>query len=174
MKGHEHEFVGWSDTALELDEDEFAYAGKFRVPSGKAVTRAKGEGEDEDGIVAALSFSPDRADSDAVRVRYIAVREDLHGEGIGSSLLDFAANRLLERYEAVRISVNNPYSYAAARKAGFGWTGDETGLAELVMERPCEDDERHEGALRLFAERDLSDEEEEYVKKKLDETEEVC
>ena len=159
-----HEIIGWSDATLELNADEFAYAGKFRVPSGKAVTR------DRDEVVAALSFSNDRADSDAVRVRYISVRKDRRGEGIGSSLLDFAADRLLERYDHVRISVNNPYSYTAARKAGFVWTGDETGLAELVMERPREeDDKRHEQALRILADRDLSDEEDEFVRRKLDE-----
>jgi len=164
---HEHEIVGWSDAALELDENEFAYAGKFRVPGGKAVTR------DEVDVVAALSFSQDRADDEAVRVRYITVRSDLRGEGIGSKLLEYAADRLLERYEAVRISVNNPFSYGAARKAGFGWTGEETGIAELVMESLCEEDDRHEEALRVFAERDLSDDEKEFVRRKLDEAEET-
>jgi GNAT superfamily N-acetyltransferase len=168
-KEHEHEIVGRSDVTLELDENEFAYAGKFRVPGGKAVTRS------EDGsIVAALSFSPDRAEDEAVRVRYITVRSDLRGEGVGSDLLEHAADCLLGRYEAVRISVNNPFSYGAARKAGFVWTGEETGLAELVMEktRPLDGDEaaeRHEGALRLLRERDLSDDEEEYLREKLDE-----
>ena len=172
---YEHEFVGWSEATLELDEGVFAYAGKFRVPSGKAVTRR----EDEDGIVAALSFSRDRADDSAVRVRYFTVRDDLRGEGVGSELLEFAARRLLEEeYDRVRVSVNNPYSYAAARKAGFGWTGDETGLAELVMGKPRpldgdEDDARHGKALRLLAERDLSDDEQEFVRQKLDETEEA-
>jgi GNAT superfamily N-acetyltransferase len=166
---YEHELLD-SDATLELDADEFAYAGKFRVSSRKAVTRDEEESED---IVAALSFSYDRADDEAVRVRYITVREDRRREGIGSALLDFAAERLLKRYDRVRISVNNPYSYAAARKAGFGWTGEETGLAELVMERPraCEDDEdaRHVEALRAFEERDHSDEEDEFVRRKLDE-----
>jgi len=166
---HEHEIVGWSDAALELDEDGFAYAGKFRVTSGKAVTRSE-----DDSIVAALSFSPDRAEDEAVRVRYITVRSDLRGEGIGSKLLEYAADRLLERYESVRISVNNPYSYGAACKAGFGWTGEETGIAELVMEKPRpldgdEADDRHEGALRLLGERDLSEDEEKYLREKLDE-----
>jgi len=162
----EHELID-SDTKLELDVEEFAYAGKFRVSSRKAVTR------DEEEVVAALSLSPDRADENAVRVRYITVCEDRRGEGIGSALLDFAAERLSESYDHVRISVNNPYSYAAARKAGFDWTGEETGLAELVMERPspCEGDEdmRHVEALCAFEERDLSDEEEKFVRRKLDE-----
>lgn len=166
-----HELLD-SEATFELDADRFAYAGKFRVPGGKAVTRD--EEASEDGIVAALSFSPDRADDEAVRVRYITVRDDLRGEGIGSSLLEYAADRLLERYEDVRISVNNPYSYAAARKAGFGWTGDETGMAELVMERPRsqdEEDARHVEALRAFEERNLSDDEEKFVRRKLDEAE---
>ncbi|MDZ7688002.1 MAG: GNAT family N-acetyltransferase [Halobacteriales archaeon] len=162
----ENEIVGWSDATLELDEDDFAYAGKFRVPSGKAVTR------DGDETVAVLSFSHDRADPDAVRVRYISVREDRRGEGVGSALLKYAADRLLERHGAVRISVNNPFSYESARKAGFGWTGEESGLAELVMKRPSETDpEMHEEALRIFADRDLSEEEETYVRRKLEEAE---
>jgi len=106
--------VGWSDATLELDET-FAYAGKFRVPNGKAVSR-----DEENETVAALSFSPDRADDDAARVRYFAVREDRRGEGIGSELLAYVADRLLDRgYATVRVSVNNPYAYVAATKAGF-------------------------------------------------------
>lgn len=170
--GNRHEVLG-SDATLELDEDEFAYAGKFRVTSGKAVTRAN-----DGSTVAALSFSPDHADNEAVRVRYITVRSDLRGEGVGSELLEHATDRLLERYKAVRISVNNPFSYGAARKAGFGWTGEETGLVELVMEKPRpldgdEATERHEGALRLLAERDHSGAEEEYLREKLGELEET-
>ena len=171
MRVTKHELLG-TEAVLELDEDEFAYAGKFRVPSRKAVTRS----DDGESIVAALSFSRDRADDEAVRVRYVTVREDRRGEGVGTSLLDFAAERLLEEHGAVRISVNNPFSYTAARKAGFGWTGEVVGLAELVMERPCsedEDDGRHGDALRLFAERDLSEEEDEFVRRKLDEIEEA-
>lgn len=158
---YEHEVVGWSDETLELD-GSFAYAGKFRVPSGKAVTRDTETGEK----VAALSFSPDYADEDAVRVRYFAVRRNRQGEGIGSALLEHAADRLLERYDAVRVSVNNPYSYEAATKAGFGWTGDTAGLAELVMQRPC-DTRRYEEGLRRLAERDLSDGERDFVRRKL-------
>lgn len=157
----EHEVIGWSDTSLELD-DSFAYAGKFRVPSGKVVTR------DNDGeTVAALSFSPDRADEEGVRVRYFAVRKERQGEGIGSALLGYAADCLLDRYETVRVSVNNPYSYEAAVKAGFGWTGDTSGLAELVMRRPAPDTGGYADGMRLLAERDLSEEEAEFVRSKL-------
>jgi len=40
-------------------------------------------------------------------------------------------------YETVRIAVNNVFSYHALLKAGFATTGRETGLAELVLERPA-------------------------------------
>lgn len=157
----EHEVIGWSDTRLELD-NSFAYAGKFRVPSGKVVTRdTNGE------AVAALSFSPDRADDDGVRVRYFAVHEERQGEGIGSALLAHSADCLLDRYETVRVSVNNPYSYEAAYKAGFGWTGETSGLAELVMRRPSPDTERYADGMGLLAERELSEKEAEYVRRKL-------
>lgn len=162
----EYEVVDWSAATLELDES-FAYAGKFRVPSGKAVAR------DGDEIIAALSFSPDRADDSAVRIRYFAVRTDRRGEGIGSTLLEHVTDRLLDErgYATVRISVNNPYAFEAAHKAGFGWTGDTAGLAELVMERPSPDavdrEEMYFEALRRFAERDLTDEEDEFVRRKL-------
>ena len=164
----EHEVVGWSDATLELDDTDFAYAGKFRLPSGKAVTRDTDTGD----TVAVLSFSPDRADPDGVRVRYFTARDDLRGEGIGSSLLGFASDRLLERYGTVRISVNNPYAYEAAHKAGFVWTGDTAGLAELVLRKPAEDtdtgtDERYVEGLRRFADRDLTDGEEAFVRRKL-------
>ena len=162
----EYEVVDWSAATLELDES-FAYAGKFRVPSGKAVAR------DGDEIIAALSFSPDRADDSAVRIRYFAVRTDRRGEGIGSTLLEHVTDRLLDErgYATVRISVNNPYAFEAAHKAGFGWTGDTAGLAELVMERPSPDavdrEEMYFEALRRFAGRDLTDEEDEFVRRKL-------
>jgi GNAT superfamily N-acetyltransferase len=162
----EYEVVDWSAATLELDES-FAYAGKFRVPSGKAVAR------DGDEIIAALSFSPDRADDSAVRIRYFAVRTDRRGEGIGSTLLEHVTDRLLDErgYATVRISVNNPYAFEAAHKAGFGWTGDTAGLAELVMERPLSDavdrEEMYFEALRRFAGRDLTDEEDEFVRRKL-------
>jgi GNAT superfamily N-acetyltransferase len=160
----EHEFVGWSDATLELG-DGFAYAGKFRVPSGKAVTR------DGDEVVAALSFSPDRADDDGVRVRYFAVRSDRRGEGLGSSLLRFASDLLLDRYATVRISVNNPYAYEAAHKAGFVWTGETSGIAELVMRKPSREDAdtvgRYAEGLRRFLGRDLTEEERGFVRRKL-------
>jgi len=158
---YDHAVVGWSDETLELDES-FAYAGKFRVPSGKAVTRHA----ETDETLAVLSFSPDYADEDGVRVRYFAVRQDRQGEGIGSLLLEYVADRLLDRYDRVRVSVNNPYSYEAASKAGFGWTGDTAGLAELVMKRPTEETLYEEG-LRRLAERDLSEGEHDFVRRKL-------
>jgi len=167
MSGVRHEVVAWSDATLELD-DSFAYAGKFRVPSGKAVSR-----DASGGIVAALSFSPDHADDSRARVRYFAVRDDRRGEGIGSSLLSHTADRLLtdRGYDAVRVSVNNPYAYVAAHKAGFGWTGETAGLESLVLERPPDEsadtDKRRDEGLRRFTDRDLSEPEHDFLRRKL-------
>jgi len=43
-----------------------------------------------------------------------------------------------DRYARLRIAVNNPAAYVAAHRAGFAFTGRETGLAELVCERPAD------------------------------------
>lgn len=162
---YEHELVGWYGDAppLGLDHEEFAYAGKFDGNEGKFVTRDNG------AVVAALSFSPDHAHENGVRVRYFAVRKGRRGKGIGTSLLRHASDRLLEErgYERVRISVNNPFAYESAQAAGFGWTGETSGIAELVMERPAPDDDRYEEGLRVFAERDLSEEKESFVRERL-------
>ena len=91
-------------------------------------------------VVAAVAFSPDRTDPGVLWIRYVTVRSDRQGEGLGPRLLAFVRDRAAERgYERVRIGVNNPFSYEAAYRAGFGWTGEETGLAELVCEWPAPD-----------------------------------
>ena len=116
---------------LELDHEAFAYAGKFRMrTTGKATAEEGGE------VLAAAAFSRDRTDESAAWIRTVSVRRDRQGEGIGARLLDVAAEHLLESGGAVRIAVNNPFAYEAAYKSGFGFTGDRTGLAELVLERP--------------------------------------
>ncbi len=95
---------------------------------------APGDGE----VVAAVSFSRDRTDATTWWLRVVTVRRDRRGEGLGPRLLAFAADRLLDRGSTVRIAVNNPFAYEAAYKAGFAYTGERTGLAELVLERPAD------------------------------------
>jgi GNAT superfamily N-acetyltransferase len=138
---------------LDLDHERFAYAGKFVMSdSGKTVAR------DDGTLVGAVAFSEDRSDSAAVRLRYVTVRRDRHGEGIGSRLLRFTAALLADDYERVLIAANNPIAYRACYRAGFVFTGRETGLAELVLaynptvertrDRYCE-------GLDVFRDRDL-------------------
>ncbi len=125
--------IGWPEEGprLELDHEAFAYAGKFVMTStGKSVL------ETEEDLLAAVAFSRDRTETAVWWQRTVTVRRDRQGEGHGPRLLDFTADRLLDRGQSVRIAVNNPFAYEAAYKAGFGFTGDSTGLAELVLERP--------------------------------------
>jgi GNAT superfamily N-acetyltransferase len=139
--------LGWHPTSpdetgptIRLDWRRFSYAGKFVMSNtGKAVLR---EGRSENGevdqsIIAAVAFNEDRTDPTTLWLRYITVREDRRGEGLGPVLCETVAERAEARgYGRVRIAVNNPFAYEALYKAGFGFTGRETGLAELVLERP--------------------------------------
>jgi GNAT superfamily N-acetyltransferase len=161
--------LGWPPDAptLRLDHRRFAYAGKFvRGSTGKAVAREgeRSEGEYDDHLLAAASFDPDRTDDACLVVRYVTVRDDRRGEGLGSHLLAFVAARAADRgYDRVRIAVNNPAAYVAAHRAGFAFTGAETGLAELVCERPAArsadpDPDAYRDGLDRYRERDLDDE----------------
>lgn len=126
--------------SLRLDHEDFAYAGKFVMSNtGKAVAEEGGE------LVAAAAFNRDRTDPEVAWIRYVTVRSDRRGEGVGSNLLAFTVEHLRSDHDRVRIAVNNPFAYEAAYKAGFGYTGDRTGLAELVLERP---DDRSQAAYR--------------------------
>ncbi|MEE6210250.1 GNAT family N-acetyltransferase [Salarchaeum sp. III] len=165
----EFDFLGWpaDEPTLRLDWRRFAYAGKFVMSNtGKAVAR-------DDDLVGAVSFNADRTDDATGWLRYVTVREDYRGDGVGPRLCAFATDRLHERYGTVNIAVNNPFAYHALHKAGFGWTGDSTGLAELVLAHPAladgsTADADYRTGLRRYRDRDLSDEEAAFVAEKLD------
>jgi len=162
------EFVllGWPEDRhpLYLDYREFAYAGKFVMTStGKAVVG-------DDGVVAAAAFDEDRTDPATLVVRYVTVRREQKGEQLGSRLLRFVRERAVERgYERVTIGVNNAYSYQAAYRAGFCFTGADSGLAELTLEWPGDrDTERYHAGFRAFQRRELTSAEETYLTDRLD------
>jgi len=162
----EFALLGWPEDEhpLRLDYRRFAYAGKFVMTStGKAVV-----GDDEP--VAAVAFDADRTDPDTLCLRYVTVRRDRQGETLGPRLLRFVRERAVERgYDRVTISANNPFSYQAAYRAGFAFTGEEHGLAELTLEWPGDRGvERYREGMAVFRDRDLSDAEEAFVAEKLD------
>lgn len=171
--------LGWPEDGptLDLDHECFAYAGNFRTgrtgiavvideerdagpPCGEADATAS-DAVDSEVVLAAASFDEDRAATDALRVRYISVRSDWQGEGLGPRLLAFVVERARERgFERVRIGVNNPIAFRTAYRAGFGFTGEESGLGELVLEAPPPDDRsavRYRAGLDRFGDRELPD-----------------
>ena len=169
----EFDLLGWPPDGpkLRLDYRRFSYAGKFVMTNtGKAVAR---DGEE---IVAAIAFNEDRTDAETLWLRYVTVDRHRRGEGIGPRLCRFARDRALERgYVRLRIAVNNPFAYEALYRAGFGYTGETTGIAELVLEHPRPADvtddvdagssprARYQAGLEAFRERDLSAEEETFL-----------
>lgn len=165
--GMDFAVLGWppDGPTLRLDHEAFAYAGKFVVSdTGTAVARADGR------VHGAVAFSPDRTDADTLKLRYVTVRRDRQGEGIGPRLLRFVADRAADRgFSTVEIAVNNPYAYVAASRAGFAATGETTGVAELVL-RDGADDARIEAAylagLATFERRDLPAELAAFVERK--------
>jgi len=171
---------------LVLDYRAFSYAGKFVVTNtGKAVALADpgddtGAGDTEDverdvddprpppatdvegviepegQVLGAVAFNADRTDPATWWLRYVTVRGDRRGEGIGPRLVAFTTERLRERgVERVRIAVNNPYAYEALYRAGFSFTGEQTGIAELVLSFPASDRSQatYQSGLDLFRER---------------------
>jgi GNAT superfamily N-acetyltransferase len=182
----EYALVGWHDDPgggprLRLDYRAFAYAGKLVTSStGTAVARdeddpwhldATERDPDEPSqigdpaVVAAVAFNEDRTDPDTLWLRYVTVRADRQGEGIGPRLVAFVCERARQRgYARCRIAVNNVFSYEALAKVGFASTGRETGLAELVLDRdlrtePAIDPDTYQRGLDVFRGRDLSPEE---------------
>lgn len=192
------ELVGWPEAGpkLALDYRVFSYAGKFvTTNTGKAVALADSRGSDTDPasapphgdelpppataidgavdpdglVLGAVAFNADRTDDDVWWLRYVTVRADRRGEGIGPRLVSFATERLGERgAKAVRIAVNNPYAYEAAYRAGFAFTGETTGLAELVCVTPAEatSQDRYQEGLDHYRERDLTPDETEFLASK--------
>jgi GNAT superfamily N-acetyltransferase len=126
---------------------------------------------DDDSIVAAVAFNEDRTDSATAWLRYVTVRQDRRGAGLGALLCRFTADRLSDRgYERVHIAVNNPFAFHALYKAGFGYTGEETGLAELLLVAPSDRSaERYRAGLDAYRERDdLSEAERDFLAAKTD------
>ncbi|MFB6201855.1 MAG: GNAT family N-acetyltransferase [Halorhabdus sp.] len=154
--------LGWpvDSPTLDLDHERFAYAGKFVMSrTGKAVVRENGQ------VVAAAAFDADRTDEHCLRVRYVTVAEERRGDGIGARLLRFVVRRARERgYEHVAAGVNNPFAYVAFYKAGLAYTGDRTGLAELVCSTAADRDAAsYRAGLDAYRERDLSDRERAFI-----------
>jgi GNAT superfamily N-acetyltransferase len=116
-------------------------------------------------VRAAVAFNEDRTDPGVLWLRYISVHTDYRGEGLAPRLAAFLADRAEEHgYRRLRIAVNNPFAYHAMYKAGFAYTGRQTGLAELVLERPGEADRpTYQCGLDVFRERDLSDDERDFL-----------
>ncbi|MFB6166592.1 MAG: GNAT family N-acetyltransferase [Haloarculaceae archaeon] len=158
----EYAILGWppDGPTLDLDHERFAYAGKFVMSStGKAVAREDGD------LVAAVAFNEDRTDADALWLRYVTVRADRRGDGIGPRLCRTVVDAALDRgYDRIRIAVNNSFAYEALHKVGFGFTGEETGIAELVLEYPAEPDRAaYQAGLDRYRERDLTEAEAQFL-----------
>ncbi len=159
----EFALLGWPEDGptLRLDHEQFSYAGKFVMSTtGKAVAREDGS------CLAAVAFDPDRTDEDTLRLRYVTVRLDRRGDGIGPQLLRFTAESALDRgYDSVCIAVNNPFAYEAAYRAGFAFTGERTGIAELVC---CYHEPRavdtYQSGLDSYRDRDLSEAEQSFLR----------
>jgi GNAT superfamily N-acetyltransferase len=171
------ELLGWptDGPTLRLDYRRFSYAGKFVMSNtGKAVLREddRTDGEFDDSVVAAVAFNADRTDPDTLWIRYVTVRDDRRGEGLGPRLCSFVVERAAVRgYERVRIAVNNPFAYEALYRAGFAFTDEETGIAELVLERPTDAPaERptagYRAGLGRYRQRDLSESERAFLERK--------
>lgn len=210
----ELEVLGWPPDGpkLRLDYERFSYAGKFVMTNtGKAVVRTSGDGDSgqraarstaesegviddqsddwDDDVLAAASFNEDRTDGETLWIRYVTVAQSRRGEGIGPKLLRFVRDRAIDRgYARVRIAVNNPFAYEALYRTGFRFTGETTGLAELVLEYrveggtgegevddssettdfPYRETADYRDGLDLFRERDLSEKEESFLDNRLE------
>jgi GNAT superfamily N-acetyltransferase len=184
----EYDLLGWPDEGprLALDYRAFSYAGKFVVTNtGKAIAldptadHPSADGpppadvadavDPEDPVVGAVAFNEDRTDGAVWWLRYVTVRADRRGEGIGPRLVAFTVDRLRDRGAAeIRIAVNNPYAYEALYRAGFAFTGEETGIAELVLASPAGERSRdtYQAGLDIFRQRGPSADERAFLDRK--------
>ena len=158
----EYEVLGWPEEGptLRLDYRQFSYAGKFVLSnSGKAVARADGK------LVGAVAFNENSTAPETMWLRYVTVRKDRRGEGIGARLARFTTARILAAdYERATVAVNNPFAYHALYKAGFGFIGEETGLAELVLATDADRSRAaYQAGLDVYRTRDLSEAEESFL-----------
>ncbi|MFB6096378.1 MAG: GNAT family N-acetyltransferase [Haloferacaceae archaeon] len=180
----EFSLLGWPEDGptLRLDYRRFSYAGKFVMSNtGKAVVRVAGRDPPEleqtdrpvpdpdafdDSVVAAAAFNEDRTDPGVLWIRYVTVSSERRGEGIGPRLVAFVVAHAERRgYRRLRIAVNNPFAYHAMYKVGFVYTGRETGMAELVLERPGQRDQAsYQCGLDVFRERDRGDPEASFLR----------
>jgi GNAT superfamily N-acetyltransferase len=152
----EYKILGYppDGPTLELDYKEFAYAGKFVMSNtGKSIV---GDGDE---MLGAIAFNADHDDPQTGHLRYVTVRENRQGEGIGRRLLRYTAELLQDdRYDTVVIAVNNPVAYRACYRAGFIYSGQEAGIAELVLRYDPSgdrDEQQYRAGLSVFEERDL-------------------
>jgi len=143
--------TGDSSTDAERDDTDSLVS----LPDGVA------ENDFAADILAAIAFSPDRTDPSTLKIRYLTVRDDRRGDGsqLGPKLVAFLTSRAAAAgYDRITIAVNNAFSYHALYKAGFTYTDRETGLAELVLDRPISEpavasQSGYQNGLDLFRER---------------------
>ncbi len=188
--------LGWPSEGptLRLDYRRFSYAGKFVMSTtGKAIVREPAEdrtesvdgsdsrgtgasadaGRFDDDVLAAVAFNADRTDKKTLWLRYVTVRDDRRGEGLGPRLCAFVADRAKARgYDRLKIAVNNPFAYEALYRAGFVFSGETTGLAELVLVRSIDGSPRgrskrtYQSGLDRYRDRDLSADERAFLERK--------
>lgn len=149
--------------AVSLDHTEFRYAGKFQMTTtGKALLI------DSNSCIAITAFSTDRSCDNRIWLRYVSVHDDYQARGVGPRFLRTTTTTLLDQVKSIRIAVNNPFAYVAAYKAGFVYTGEQTGIAELLLDHPgIRTTESYLAGLEVFRDADhLSSVEQSYLEEK--------
>ena len=156
---------GQKANARESDKADKKTSAPESGESGQKASAPESDKADE--IIAAAAFNQDYSTPACARVRYVTVREDRRGEGIGPQLLEWTAEQLQGQFESVAIAVNNPIAYQACHRAGFVWTGEETGIAELRMRYAPEvtDPKRYQDGLAVFQGRELPPEQAQVLKR---------